>query len=55
MKDIEFLEIPVVRITEDHLKDPYKLIDMLYAKDYDKIGIVKLISPKGSVEVWDNL
>jgi hypothetical protein len=32
-------------MTEKQLEDPYSLIDELYAKNYHKVGIVKLIPP----------
>ena len=33
-------------MTEEQLNDPYSLIDELYRKNYQRVGIVKLIPPR---------
>lgn len=53
--DFSLLEIPTIRLTTELLKDPYRLIDDLYSKHYDKVGIVKLVVPALSENVWKNL
>jgi histone demethylase JARID1 len=50
-----FLEIPTIQLSEEFLRDPYRLIDDLYAKQYDKVGIVKLVAPALSKNIWKTL
>jgi len=49
---MNFIEIPTIRLTEEFLNDPYALIDDLYSKHYDKVGIVKLVVPALSHNIW---
>lgn len=37
------------------MNDPYRLIDDLYAKQFDKVGMVKLVPPKHNRNAWATL
>jgi len=38
-------DVPILTIDQSFFADPFKTIDDLYAKGYEKFGIVKLILP----------
>ncbi|CAD8197841.1 unnamed protein product [Paramecium octaurelia] len=44
-KDFQLKDVPVLTIDQSFFADPFKTIDDLYAKGYEKFGIVKLILP----------
>lgn len=39
------VEVPVIHVDIDFFNNPFKTVDELYAKGYEKFGIVKLILP----------
>lgn len=43
------IEVPSIYIDKDFFNDPFKTVDELYAKGYEKFGIVKLILPNDLV------
>ncbi|CAD8120268.1 unnamed protein product [Paramecium sonneborni] len=45
IKDFNFKEVPTLHVTQEFFKDPFKTIDDLYRKGYEKFGIVKLLLP----------
>ncbi|CAK77676.1 unnamed protein product (macronuclear) [Paramecium tetraurelia] len=45
IKDLQFREVPTLHVNQDFFQDPFKTIDDLYAKGYEKFGIVKLLLP----------
>ncbi|CAK91109.1 unnamed protein product (macronuclear) [Paramecium tetraurelia] len=45
IKDLQFREVPTMQVNQDFFLDPFKTIEHLYAKGYEKFGIVKLLLP----------